>query len=71
MSQENVEVVRDSLKALTDIGLDAYSEFWHPDINWRAIEGALDDVSRGTEGVGVTRRFYPTEARLSRGRGGQ
>ena len=44
MSQENVEIVRDSLKALTDRGLDAYSEFWHPDINWRAIEGALDDV---------------------------
>ena len=44
MSQENVEIVRDSLEALADGGLDALAEFWSPDINWRAIEGAPDDV---------------------------
>jgi ketosteroid isomerase-like protein len=44
MSQENVEIVRDSLKAFGDGGLDVAAEFWHPDINWRAIEGALDDA---------------------------
>ena len=43
MSQ-NVEVVRGSLAALADGGLDALAEFWNPDINWRAIEGAPDDV---------------------------
>ena len=44
MSQENVEIVRDSLEALADGGLDALAEFWNPDINWRAKEGAPDDV---------------------------
>ena len=24
--------------------MDAWATFWHPDINWRAIEGALDDI---------------------------
>jgi uncharacterized protein len=44
MSEENVEIVRDSLRAFADGGLDAAAEFWHPEINWRAIEGALDDA---------------------------
>ena len=44
MSQENMEVVRNYLKAFADEGLDAAADFWHPDINWRAIEGAPDDV---------------------------
>jgi ketosteroid isomerase-like protein len=44
MSQENVELVRDSLKASADGDLDATAEFWDADINWRAIEGAPDDV---------------------------
>ena len=46
MSQENVEVVHDSLKAFADRGLDAMAEFWDADINWRAIEGAPDDVDQ-------------------------
>jgi ketosteroid isomerase-like protein len=44
MSRENVEIVRDSLKALDDGGVDSIAAFWHPEISWRAIEGALDDV---------------------------
>ena len=42
MSQENVEIVR-SLFAAFDQGLDAATEYWHPEIDWRAIEGAPDD----------------------------
>ena len=38
MSQENVEIVRKSLEALNP-DLDAVTEFWHPEIDWRAIEG--------------------------------
>jgi ketosteroid isomerase-like protein len=51
MSEQNVAIVRDSLKALGDEGLDGLAAFWHPEISWRAIEGALDDVGemRGTE----------------------
>ena len=44
MSQENVEVVRAQFAALGRGGLEAVTRFWHPDIQWRAIEGALDDV---------------------------
>jgi len=44
MSQENVEIVRQYFPAYDRSGLDGLTEFWHPDINWRAAEGALDDV---------------------------
>src|SRR5205814_4685587 len=39
MSQENVNVVRGWLRALTDGDLDAMAEFWDPNITWRPIEG--------------------------------
>jgi ketosteroid isomerase-like protein len=53
MSQENVELVRNSLRAFADGGLDTAAEFWHPDISWRAIAGALDDAGEihGTEAM--------------------
>jgi ketosteroid isomerase-like protein len=35
MSQENVEIVRESLSAFTDGGLDALAEFWDADVSWR------------------------------------
>jgi ketosteroid isomerase-like protein len=56
MSQENVGVVRDSLKALDDGGVGAIAEFWHPEISWRAIEGALDDVG-DMEGIEAARLY--------------
>jgi ketosteroid isomerase-like protein len=51
MSQENVEVVRSAFLALADRGFDGLAEFLHPEINWRAMEGAPDDVGEmlGTE----------------------
>jgi ketosteroid isomerase-like protein len=44
MSQENVEIVRAAFEAWNSGGLDALAEFWDPDINWRAAEGAIDDA---------------------------
>ena len=44
MSEENVEIVRQYFPAYDRGGLDGLAEFWHPDINWRAAEGAIDDV---------------------------
>ena len=44
MSQENVEVVGRYLRALADGGIDAMVEFMDRDVDWRAIEGAPDDV---------------------------
>ena len=44
MSSENAALIRTYIAAYDRGGLDALAEFWHPDINWRAMEGALDDV---------------------------
>ena len=57
MSEENVEIVRQYVAAYSEGGTDAWAEFWHPDINWRAMEGALDDIGvmRGPEAM---RRYY-------------
>ena len=57
MSQDNVDVVRAQFAAFGRGGLEAVTRFWHPDIEWRAIEGALDDVGlmRGEDAV---RRYY-------------
>ena len=57
MSQENVEVVRAYFAAFGRGGLEAVTRFWHSDIEWRAIEGAVDDVGlmRGEDAV---RRYY-------------
>ena len=53
MSEENVEIVRRSFAAYDSGGLDAWAEFWHPDIDWRAVEGYIDDVGliRGRDGL--------------------
>jgi ketosteroid isomerase-like protein len=56
MSQENVEIVRRLLKAFADGGLDAMAEFWDPNINWRAAEGAIDDVGE-MHGSAAVRRY--------------
>jgi uncharacterized protein len=57
MSRENVEIVRAGLEAYDRGGLNALAEFWHPDINWRAAEGALDDVGL-MEGPDALRQYY-------------
>jgi ketosteroid isomerase-like protein len=55
MSQENVDVVRRMLQAFADGGLNAMAEFWDPDIDWRAAEGAIDDVGEMHGPVAVRR----------------
>jgi ketosteroid isomerase-like protein len=57
MSQRNAHVLCAQFEALEAGRLDAAAEFWHPDIEWRAVEGAADDV--GTiRGVEAVRRYY-------------
>jgi ketosteroid isomerase-like protein len=56
MSQPNVEIVRAFLAAFSDRGLDAFAEFVDPDINWRAVEGAVDDVGE-IEGLAAVRAY--------------
>jgi ketosteroid isomerase-like protein len=48
--------VRRLLKAFADGGLDAMAEFWDPNINWRAAEGAIDDVGE-MHGSAAVRRY--------------
>jgi ketosteroid isomerase-like protein len=56
MSEQNVQVVRDGFSALAHGGVDAAAEFWHPEINWRAMEGAPDDVGE-MDGIEAARRY--------------
>jgi ketosteroid isomerase-like protein len=56
MSQQNVEELRDSWRAFAERGLEAAAEFWHPDISWRPIEGAPDDVGE-IHGTDAGRRY--------------
>ena len=56
MSNANVEIVRQSLEAFNSKGVDGLVNFWHPDIDWRAIEGAPDDVGVFT-GEEAMRRY--------------
>jgi ketosteroid isomerase-like protein len=57
MSQENVETVRACLRAFARRGIDGAQEYWHPDIDWRAMEGAPDDVGV-FQGRDALRRYY-------------
>ena len=44
MAQENVERIRDAVVAYNRGDLDAFlDEYWTDDIDYRAVEGALDD----------------------------
>ena len=43
MSQENVEIVNTFYRAFARGGLDALSDFLDPCLDYRAIEGAIDD----------------------------
>jgi len=56
MSEENVEIVR-SLFVAFGQGLDVAAEYWHPEIDWRAIEGAPDDVGI-MHGRDALRHYY-------------
>ena len=44
-----------ALQAFADGGVDAMAEFWDPDIDWRAAEGAIDDVGEMHGPVAVRR----------------
>ena len=43
MSQENVEIVRRFFRELA-ADMDAVVEHWHSDLDYRAMEGAPDDI---------------------------
>jgi ketosteroid isomerase-like protein len=55
MPAENVEIVRAYLSAPEEGGLDAIAKFLDPDISWRAIEGAPDDVGEMVGAAAVVR----------------
>jgi ketosteroid isomerase-like protein len=61
MAQENVELVRrffESFNPAIRIGElhSVLDEFLDPDIDWRAVEGAIDDVG-GMRGIGAVRHY--------------
>jgi ketosteroid isomerase-like protein len=56
VSEANVEIVRAAFAALAHGGVDAAAEFFHPEVNWRAMEGAPDDVGE-MDGIEAARRY--------------
>ncbi len=56
MSEKNAEIVRRSWQAYAERGLPGLFEFFTEDINWRAIEGAIDDVGE-MSGIDAMRRY--------------
>ena len=57
MSQENVEIVRRAIQAYDDFGFDGLTGFLDQDVNWRAAEGAPDDVGE-MNGIEAMRRYF-------------
>jgi ketosteroid isomerase-like protein len=57
MSQANVEVVRRQFTAFENGGLDAVAAYWDREIDWRAVEGAADDVGV-ISGPDALRAYY-------------
>jgi len=57
MAISSADVVRSYFRAFESGGVDAAAEFWHPEIQWRAIENAADDVGviRGRDAL---RSYY-------------
>jgi ketosteroid isomerase-like protein len=57
MSIASSDVVRRYFRTFESGGVDAAAEFWHPEIEWRAIESGADDVGviRGHDAL---RRYY-------------
>jgi ketosteroid isomerase-like protein len=57
MSTAASDVVRSYFRTFEAGGVDAAAQFWHPDIEWRAIESAADDVGviRGQDAL---RHYY-------------
>jgi ketosteroid isomerase-like protein len=57
MSTAPSDVVRSYFSTFESGGVDAAARYWHPDIEWRAIENAADDVGviRGQDAL---RHYY-------------
>jgi ketosteroid isomerase-like protein len=57
MASANVDVVRLHFEAFGEGGLDAVAAYWDAEVEWRAVEGAVDDVGVMT-GHEALRRYY-------------
>ncbi|MGC1800362.1 MAG: hypothetical protein WA701_08260 [Solirubrobacterales bacterium] len=57
MSQENIKTVLDTTAASSADHLDTWSEYWTDDIDYRAVEGAVDDQGpiHGKDAYGALR----------------
>jgi ketosteroid isomerase-like protein len=55
--ERNAQVIADCLEAYAERGLDGMAEYWDDEINWRAIEGAPDDVGE-MQGPERVRRYF-------------
>ena len=56
MSQNDVEIIRRAVEAFNTGTLDTWLELFDPEIDYRAMEGALDDVGE-IHGTDAMRRY--------------
>jgi ketosteroid isomerase-like protein len=57
VSEENVALVRAAWDAWEPDDIEGYAAHWHPEIEWRAIEGAPDDAGP-IQGADALRAYY-------------
>jgi len=57
MPDTSAEVVRSQFAAFAEGGVEAAARHWHPEIEWRAVAGAADDVGV-IAGEQALRRYY-------------
>src|SRR3954469_9838191 len=57
MPATSAEVVRSQFAAFAEGGVEAAARHWHPEIEWRAVAGAADDVGV-MAGEQALRRYY-------------
>jgi ketosteroid isomerase-like protein len=74
MSQENVEIVRESIRRFRPSGLDEWAELWHQDTRMTVPEGwpepgpfiGLDAVKRDTSSSVGSKASRPFDSRMWR-----
>lgn len=57
MSVTSAEVLRSYFRTFESGGVDAAAEFWHPEIEWRPVHGAADDIGV-IRGCDALRHYY-------------
>jgi ketosteroid isomerase-like protein len=62
VTPKSSDVVRAHFRTFGSGGVDAAAEFWHPGVEWRAVEAAADDAGIIREREALRLYAYPPPA---------